>query len=205
MCYYIKIDILFIKVIIRKFAKPSFMLKNLIFIQIFIFLLVACSQNEIAKSPQNTEKRTEKQKAMEQIVEKRGVNLPSDSTLIEDGGILSLENIFGFDPKDNYAINSILFSVALDKIDFMPLASVDANSGVIVTDWYSFDQGKTRIKINLRVINEEMQNESLTVSLFKQNFENNNWVDIGKDEQQAAKIKNSILSTARDLKIASEL
>ena len=50
-----------------------------------------------------------------------------------------------------------------------------------------------------------MQNESLTVSLFKQNFENNNWVDIGKDEQQAAKIKNSILSTARDLKIASEL
>ena len=205
MCYYIKINILFIKVIIRKFAKPSFMLKNLIFIQIFIFLLVACSQNEIAKSPQNTEKRTEKQKAMEQIVEKRGVNLPSDSTLIEDGGILSLENIFGFDPKDNYAINSILFSVALDKIDFMPLASVDANSGVIVTDWYSFDQGKTRIKINLRVINEEMQNESLTVSLFKQTFENNNWVDIGKDEQQAAKIKNSILSTARDLKIASEL
>ena len=205
MCYYIKIDILFIKVIIRKFAKPSFMLKNLIFIQIFIFLLVACSQNEIAKSPQNTEKRTEKQKAMEQIVEKRGVNLPSDSTLIEDGGILSLENIFGFDPKDNYAINSILFSVALDKIDFMPLASVDANSGVIVTDWYSFDEGKTRIKINLRVINEEMQNESLTVSLFKQTFENNNWVDTGKDEQQAAKIKNSILSTARDLKIASEL
>ena len=181
------------------------MLKNLIFIQIIIFLLVACSQNEIAKSPQNTEKRTEKQKAMEQIVEKRGVNLPSDSTLIEDGGILSLENIFGFDPKDNYAINSILFSVALDKIDFMPLASVDANSGVIVTDWYSFDQGKTRIKINLRVINEEMQNESLTVSLFKQTFENNNWVDKGKDDQQAAKIKNSILSTARDLKIASEL
>ena len=205
MCYYIKIDILFIKVIIRKFAKPSFMLKNLIFIQIFIFLLVACSQNEIAKSPQNTEKRTEKQKAMEQIVEKRGVNLPSDSTLIEDGGILSLENIFGFDPKDSYAINSILFSVALDKIDFMPLASVDANSGVIVTDWYSFDQGKTRIKINLRVINEEMQNESLTVSLFKQTFENNSWVDKGKDDQQAAKIKNSILSTARDLKIASEL
>ena len=118
---------------------------------------------------------------------------------------MSLENIFGFDPKDNYAINSILFSVALDKIDFMPLASVDANSGVIVTDWYSFDQGKTRIKINLRVINEEMQNESLTVSLFKQTFENNNWVDKGKDDQQAAKIKNSILSTARDLKIDSEL
>ena len=193
------------KVIIRKFAKPSFMMKNLIFIQIIIFLLVACSQNDMAKSPQNTEKRTEKQKAMEQIIEKRGINLPSDSTLIEDGCIFSLENIFGFDPKDNYAINSILFSVALDKIDFMPLASVDANSGVIVTDWYSFDQGKTRIKINLRVINEEMQNESLTVSLFKQTFENNNWVDTGKDEQQAAKIKNSILSTARDLKIASEL
>ena len=54
-----------------------------------------------------------------------------------------------------------LYSVALDKIDFMPLLSVDANSGVIVTDWYSFDAGETRIKINIRVLNEELNDDEI--------------------------------------------
>ena len=96
-------------------------------------------------------------------------------------------------------------SVALEKIEFMPLLSVDAGSGVIVTDWYSFDEGKTRVKINIRVINEELNDDSLAINLFKQTFENSVWVDKGIDQTQAAKIKNSILSTARNLKIASEL
>ena len=50
-----------------------------------------------------------------------------------------------------------------------------------------------------------MTDESLNVNLFKQSFENNIWVDQGMDNEQAAKIKNSILTSARDLKIASEL
>ena len=87
----------------------------------------------------------------------------------------------------------------------MPLLSVDANSGVIVTDWYSFDGGQTRIKINIRVINEEMNDDSLAINLFKQSFEKNVWVDKGMDITQANKIKKSILSSARNLKIASEL
>ena len=87
----------------------------------------------------------------------------------------------------------------------MPLLSVDANSGVIVTDWYSFDAGETRIKINIRVLNEELNDDSLNVNLFKQMYENNIWVDKGIDIDQAEKIKKSILSTARSLKIASEL
>ena len=87
----------------------------------------------------------------------------------------------------------------------MPLISVDANSGVIVTDWYSFDGGKTRIKVNIRVINEEMNDDSLAINLFKQTFEESMWVDKGMDAVQANKIKSSILSSARNLKIASEL
>ena len=53
-------------------------------------------------------------------------------------------------------VNSITFNVALDKIGFMPLISVDSMSGVIVTDWYSLDDGQSRIKINIRVVDQEM-------------------------------------------------
>jgi hypothetical protein len=180
--------------------------KNLLFSVILTSLLVSCAGNSPFETtiPDDTGK-TEKQKSVERKLEDLDINLPADSPVLKGEGVLTLENIFGFNPGDSYAVNSILFKVALDKVDFMPLASVDVGSGVIVTDWYSFDEGKTRIKINMRIVDEEMNDGSLNVNLFKQSFENNIWVDQGMDKQQAVKIKKSILSTARDLKIASEL
>ena len=183
------------------------MTKNLIFSIFLSIFLVSCAENSILKStiPDDTGK-SEKQKSMERKLEKRDVRLPKDSPLWQGQGIFDTEGFLNFgNSGDSFAVNSILFSTALDKIDFMPLTSVDANSGVIVTDWYSFDEGQTRIKINIRIIDEEMTDESLNVNLFKQSFENNIWVDQGMDNEQAAKIKNSILTSARDLKIASEL
>ena len=180
--------------------------KKLIFSIILPFLLISCAGNSIFEStiPDDTGK-TEKQKSVERKIEDLDINLPADSPVLKGEGVLTLENIFGFDPGDSYAVNSILFKVALDKVDFLPLASVDVGSGVIVTDWYSLDDGKTRIKINMRIIDEEMNDNSLNVNLFKQSFENNMWVDQGMNREQADKIKSSILATARDLKIASEL
>ena len=95
--------------------------------------------------------------------------------------------------------------MALDKIGFMPLISVDSMSGVIVTDWYSLDNGKNRIKINVRVVDQEMSNESVVVSLFTQSLDGDRWIDQGINSEQSLKIKESILSSARALKIASEL
>ena len=181
------------------------MKKNLLFLIFFTIFAFACTQDNNVKSTQNVEKKTEKQRSMENKIKENDFRIPSGSSLLEGEGLLSLGDMLGFEPNESYAVNSILFSVALDKIDFMPLISVDANSGVIVTDWYSFDGGTTRIKSNIRVINEEMNDDSLAVNLFKQNFENNNWIDKGMDINQAKKVKTSILSSARDLKIASEL
>ena len=87
----------------------------------------------------------------------------------------------------------------------MPLVSVDISSGVIVTDWYSLDGGNQRIKINVRVVDEELSDDSLEVKLFKQIYENGRWVDLGQDDDQANKIQKSILEEARALQIASEL
>lgn len=182
------------------------MSKKLIFSAIFCVFLISCSGNSIFESavPDDTGK-TEKQKAMEAKIEKNDFRMPEGSSLLDGEGLLNLGDMLGFEPGESFNVNSLLFSVALEKIEFMPLLSVDAGSGVIVTDWYSFDEGKTRIKINIRVINEELNDDSLAINLFKQTFENSVWVDKGIDQTQAAKIKNSILSTARNLKIASEL
>jgi hypothetical protein len=181
------------------------MLKNHTFLLIFLSFFISCAQFTSSEIDQESSKKTEKQRAMEAKIEKNDYRLPSDSPLMRGEGGLSLQNMLGIKPAENYSVNSILFSVALDKLDFMPLLSVDARSGVIVTDWYSFDEGQTRIKINIRVLNEEMSNESLNINLFTQVYENNIWVDKGIDKEQAEKIKKNILSTARNLKIASEL
>ena len=87
----------------------------------------------------------------------------------------------------------------------MPLISVDSMSGIIVTDWYSLDDGESRIKINIRVVDQEMTNESLVVSLFTQTLDGDRWIDQGINSEQSLKIKESILTSARSLKIASEL
>ena len=78
-------------------------------------------------------------------------------------------------------------------------------SGIIVTDWYSLDDGQSRIKINIRVVDQEMTDESLTVSLFTQTLDGDRWIDQGINSEQSLKIKESILTSARALQIASEL
>ena len=181
------------------------MTKNPLFLIFLLFFVLSCAQNSNVQTTQDSKPKTEKQRSMENKIKENDFRIPSGSSLLEGEGLLSLGDLLGIEPGESYAVNSILFNVALDKIAFMPLQSVDANSGVIVTDWYSFDGGETRIKINIRVINEEMNEDSLAINLFKQNFEENTWVDKGMDVAQASKIKTSILSTARNLKIASEL
>tara|TARA_A100001011_G_scaffold125746_1_gene132640 strand:- start:6207 stop:6764 length:558 start_codon:yes stop_codon:yes gene_type:complete len=166
--------------------------------------VISCAQ--IQNSPKNPEKtKNSKVEAMERQLEKRDVNLPPGSNILEDGAGLNLGNMFDFGGSTNLGTASLTFDVALDQVDFMPLVSVDSVSGVIVTDWYSLDEGNTRMKINIRVVDQQMTDESLIVSLFTQSLKEDRWVDNGINTEQSQKIKNSILSSARALKIASEL
>ena len=143
---------------------------------------------------------------MTKKIEDRDINLPDGSTILDsDRSGFDLGDLLGGRSSAEFSFNVIAFQTALDKLDFMPLVSVDISSGVIVTDWYSIDGGSQRIKINVRVINQELNDDSLDVKLFKQLYENNRWVDLGQDDTQAKKIKKSILEEARALQIASEL
>ena len=100
---------------------------------------------------------------------------------------------------------SITFQTALDKVNFMPLASVDAASGVIITDWYNIEGNNIRIKINIRIFDQNMTDDSLNVQMFKQEFDGAKWNDQGNDESQASKIKKAILEEARVLQATIDL
>jgi hypothetical protein len=59
--------------------------------------------------------------------------------------------------------------------------------------------------MNIRVVDQEMTDESVTVSLFTQSLDGDRWIDQGINSEQSLKIKESILTSARSLAIASEL
>ena len=170
---------------------------------ILLLYLISCAQiQSLQDEPENYD--SQGQRVLTEKAQDRDLNLPSGSTIIEDSGKGILESL-GLSSNTNYQVNSITFSVALDKVAFMPLISVDSMSGIIVTDWYSLDDGQSRIKINIRVVDQEMTNESLAVSLFTQTLDGDRWIDQGINSEQSLKIKESILTSARSLKVASEL
>ena len=169
-----------------------------------IIFLVSCAQIQSLQDEPEVTYETEKQRSTARKLEQKDVNLPPGSTLLDPDAGFTLRGALGMDPIDTYT-KSITFDVALDKISFMPLLSVDSMSGVIVTDWYSIDDGQSRIKINIRIVDQEMNDQSVVVSLFSQSLDGDRWVDQGINSEQSLKIKESILSSARSLKIASEL
>ena len=178
------------------------MKKTLIFPLLLVFS-VSCAQfQSLQDKPEQYD--SEKQRVMTEKAQDRDLNLPEGSSLIDGKSGFTLSGALGLD-SSNINIKSITFDVALDKIGFMPLLSVDSMSGIIVTDWYSLDNGQSRIKINIRVVDQEMSNESVVVSLFTQTLDDGQWIDQGINSEQSLKIKESILSSARSLKIASEL
>ena len=168
-------------------------MKNRI-LAIFLGLVVLshCGQIEVVQNP------------VDPVMENRIAN---DLPLVGlDENKMSLsELILGEGNNDLTFASSIVFETALDKLSFMPLASVDSNAGVIITDWYGINDNQDRIKINIRVINQTLEDNSINVTMFQQKFDGSKWVDTATDEMQSEKIKNSILEDARKLQATIDL
>ena len=168
-------------------------MKNRI-LAIFLGLVVLshCGQIEVVQNP------------VDPVMENRIANDLPLVGLGEDKMSLS-ELILGEGNNDLTFASSIVFETALDKLSFMPLASVDSNAGVIITDWYGINDNQDRIKINIRVINQTLEDNSINVTMFQQKFDGSKWVDTKTDGIQSEKIKNSILEDARKLQATIDL
>ena len=160
-----------------------------------LFFLSSCAGLDIVRN--ETDVKAEKDAAAG-----RKVLAPDSGGLLDD----LLDDISLPGGSTNFGFGgSISFGAAIAKVNFMPLASVDSDSGVIITEWYNISDDETRIKINIQILNDEMMDESISVQLFQQKFDGSKWVDQGNYAALADKIRFSILEEARLLKTTADL
>ena len=102
------------------------------------------------------------------------------------------------------SVNSFLWRASLDTLSFMPLASADPFGGVIITDWFTPPESvNERFKMTVYILSRELRSDGLKVAVFRQqNDGNGNWIDGEVHAATAAEVENSILTRARQLRVA---
>jgi hypothetical protein len=100
-------------------------------------------------------------------------------------------------------VNAYLWRAALDTIGFMPIAQVDSNGGVIVTDWYSTPAAPNeRVKVTVAILDTELRADALQVSAVRQTLSGSGWVDAAVRAGTVQRLEEVILGRARDLRRA---
>jgi hypothetical protein len=98
-------------------------------------------------------------------------------------------------------VNSYLWRAALDTLSFAPLAQVDSNGGVIVTDWYANPSAPNdRVKVTVTILDRDLRADALRVAASRQVLQNGQWVEAPVAAATVQKLEEVILTKARDLR-----
>lgn len=99
------------------------------------------------------------------------------------------------------AVNSYLWRAAVDTVSFAPLLQANAQSGVIITDWYTNPKAPgERVKLTVAVLDPDLRSDAIRVSAAKQVYQNGAWVDAPVSAATVQKLEDIILTRARDLR-----
>jgi len=171
-------------------------MKHIVLVLLATTLISACSSVEKeAKFPTG---------AQRDGINANDIYSEKESIFGEDG--LSLFG--GKDDKpsgDSITVNSHLWRASLDTVSFMPLTNVDPFGGVILTDWYNDPATPDeRYKLNVFVIGSQLRSDAIRVSAFQQKKKSGRWVDVAVDSSIARKIEDTILTRARQIRVAGK-
>jgi hypothetical protein len=98
-------------------------------------------------------------------------------------------------------VNSYLWRAALDTLSFAPMAQVDSNGGVIVTDWYANPNSPNdRVKVTVTILDRDLRADALRVAASRQVLRNGSWVEAPVTAATVQKLEEIILTRARDLR-----
>ena len=101
-------------------------------------------------------------------------------------------------------VNVYLWRAALETIDFMPLVQADPFGGVIITDWFSpSETPDERFKLTVYILDRVLRADAVKVSVFRQLNGEGGWTDATVDPGTAVGIEDSVLTRARELRIAA--
>lgn len=107
----------------------------------------------------------------------------------------------------NLRVNKYIWRGALDTLSFLPLASTDPFSGVIVTDWGTPAGGEAaeeRFKVTVYIADERLTPDTLRVAVFREIRGRQGWESAPVGETLPRQIEDSILTRARQLRIAEK-
>ena len=98
-------------------------------------------------------------------------------------------------------VNAYLWRAAVDTVSFAPLLQADANTGIIITDWYA--NPKTpgeRVKLTVTILDQELRADALRVAAVRQINQGGTWVAAPVAAATVQKLEDIILTRARDLR-----
>jgi len=98
-------------------------------------------------------------------------------------------------------VNTYLWRAAVDTVSFAPLLQADANSGVIITDWYTNPNNPgERMKLTVSILDQDLRADALRVAASRQVNQAGTWVDAPVAAATVQKLEDIILTRARDLR-----
>ena len=101
-------------------------------------------------------------------------------------------------------VNAYLWRAAIDTVSFAPLLQADANSGVIITDWYANPNSPgERIKLTVSILDQDLRADALRVAASRQTLQSGAWVDAPVAAATVQKLEDIILTRARDIRRTS--
>ncbi len=104
------------------------------------------------------------------------------------------------EPEVKIGVNPFLWRASLKKLSFMPLAGVDSQTGVLVTDWAAVNGvSNEQFKITVNILSKNLRADCLKVSVFKRVWSNGKWNDEVADRRLADEIEKAILTEAKDM------
>jgi len=108
-------------------------------------------------------------------------------------------------PAAQQAVNAFLWRASLDTLNFMPITQADPFGGVILTDWFSPPgTPNERFKVNLLILDAALRADGVRATVFRQALDpQGTWRDAPVALETASQIEDSILTRARQLRLAA--
>jgi hypothetical protein len=155
--------------------------------------LTGCANDAVQVDPTYRDKTKEDMYKYGSLVSDKG-----GFTLLGDGEKKKDETGLG--------VNGFLWRASLDTLSFMPIASADPFGGVITTDWYSASGAPNeRAKINVFILDRDLRADGVKVSVFRQTKGvDGQWVDAPVAAATASSLEETILTRARQLRLAQK-
>ena len=107
-------------------------------------------------------------------------------------------------------INKYLWQASIEVLDadFIPLASVDSPTGIIITDWYNpkdSHQGKSKLnynrKVNILIKDNVIAPSAIEIKAYERERKNSKWMQVADNSNIANELEEKIIRRAREIYI----